>query len=119
MKTARLVGPADQARLNDVQLTTVKDIKEAALEIKDDTLQEAYYTYVMKRCKKITEGFAVAAPLEEAVPLVRELHECNDLLSAALLSALLVIQFILGRQFEEVLMLRTPCRLHFTLGDFK
>lgn len=67
-----------------VKFDLVKDIREIYLDIKDDLLQEACYTYVSKWCYQTTSGGFESASFEDSAALVRELGDCPDLLRAGL-----------------------------------
>ncbi|KAL4540930.1 hypothetical protein Ndes2437B_g05332 [Nannochloris sp. 'desiccata'] len=80
---------ADAASSSLVNFNLIKDVRNFALDIKDNELQEACYTYVAKRCNYITAQATEAASIEDATSLVRDFSDYPDLLRAALFCDLL------------------------------
>lgn len=67
-----------------VTFDLVKDIRNFAVDIKDESLQEACYNYLAKRCNKITNNAKDPVSETDSLSLVRDLSEYPDLLRAAL-----------------------------------
>jgi hypothetical protein len=71
-----------------LEFNHVKAMRGFATDIKDDTFNQACYTYVSKRCNAITANATKAASVKDAVSLVNQLSDYPELLRAGFFHAL-------------------------------
>jgi hypothetical protein len=98
--------PAEGDEENTIlfQLDTVRDLRGFAVDVKDEDLQEACYTYVLKWSYQITgqnEDNSEPASFEDSVELVNALSDCPDLLKAGLFAMLYRDSSVTGKTIQR------------------